>query len=367
MEADFYTKSIQFYYSTKKLTQYEIQELNHPFLKEIPKHLYKYRKSGEEGRASFYIDERKIYTASFNDLNDIFEGITPATKDRILNSTAEKICNHYKEAIISILANRFPGLNVESANNIFEMFSEEHFDNDSIYSRAKSLVSEEQQKELRAVLSAISYIFRQLDSEMDKNGEFAKGMQLLMNTNSLMGAFCMCESYTQENLWAFYADDFKGYCIEYNLTNPCRSKGSIRFIQGLYPVNYVDKKDDDWFKPLFESTVATINIDGKGDKFNSGLIFNHWMTKTLCSKKKQRWSTENEWRFIGKANGKQLGPLISTIIVGHKINKKDFDIIQTYAKKRDYPLKITAINYEKQEVFIRDLTPMDIEEINKRT
>lgn len=366
MGKDFYARSIEFYYTVKKLSTYDIQNLNHPFLKEIPKHLYRYRKSGEEGRVDFYIGQRKIYTASFNSLNDIFEGITPATKERIKKFDGEKMCNYYKDDIISILKNRFSSINVDTANDIFAMFLEEHFNKDAIFKRAKDFVKKEEQKELKTVISSLTYIFEKLDTEMDKNGEFARGMRLLMNTNDLMGAYCMCDSYSNENLWALYADNFKGYCIEYDLTNPCKSKGSIRFVSSLYPVNYVDKKDDDWFKPLFESTIATINIDGRANQFNSGLIFHHWMIKTLCSKKKGKWSTENEWRAIGKANSSYLGPLISNIIVGHNINKRDFENIKKNVRKNGFPLKITDIDYENQEVIIRDLNEEDIKKIVAR-
>ena len=366
MEKDFYEKSIEFYFSTKKLSTDEIQKLKHPFLKELPKHLYKYRKPGEEGRADFYIGQRKIYTASFNRLNDVFDGITPATKQRILSFDGQKMCNFYKADIIAILKNRFPSIDENMANQIFDSFSKENFDKESIYARAAKYVTNEERKKLKTVISSLCYIFKNLDTEMGKDNEFAKGMKLLMDINELMGAYCMCDTYSNENLWAHYADEFKGYCIEYDLSNPCKSKGSIRFISALYPVTYVNRKDDDWFKPLFESTIATINIDGRANQFNGALIFHHWMIKTMCSKKINRWSIENEWRNIGKANSSQLGPLVSSIIVGHNINKEDFDTIYRLAKKNNYPVKITCIDYEKQEVAIRDISQADIEKISKR-
>ncbi len=366
MKKDFYYKSIEFYFQTKKLSVFETKELNHPFLKEIPKHLYKYRKSGEDGRIDFYVGKRNIYTASFNNLNDIFEGITSSTKRRISKFDGEAMCKYYRDTIINILINRFPSIDNKLAETIFDLFLEEHFDTESIFNRVKEFVDEGEQKELRTVISSLTYIFEGLDTKMNDNSEFNKGMQLLMNINDYMGAFCMCDSYSNENLWALYADEFRGYCIEYDLTNPCKSKGSIRFISSLYPVSYVDKKDDDWFKPLFESTIATINIDGKGNKFNSGIIFHHWMIKTLCSKKKDRWSNENEWRAIGKANSAFLGPLVSSIIVGHNINKTDFERITMWANKNNFELKITDIDYDKQEVMIRGITQEDINKIMKR-
>lgn len=365
MEKDFYAKSIEFTYQIKKLSTYEIKQLNHSFLNELPKHLYKYRKSGKLGRIDFYIGERKIYTASFNNLNDKFEGVTPATKQRILTFDGESMCRYYKDSIIRILKERFPSLDEKVAVKIFDLIIEEHFDKNAIYKRSAMLVKDTERKQLKTIISALSYIFEKMDTELNSNKDFAKGMRMLMDINNEMGAYCMCDTLSNDGLWALYADDFSGYCIEYDLTDPCKSKGSIRFISNLYPVKYVKKKDDDWFKPLFEMTIKTINIDGKANQFNSGILFNHWMIKALCSKK-DTWSGEREWRALGKANTSYMGPLISSIIVGHNICKDDFMKISEYAKKKRYPLKITDIDYNNQEVIAREITEEDIKLINSR-
>ena len=362
MEKDYYAKAVEFGLSTKKLSISEVKDLNHPFLQEIPAHLYKYRKSGSKGRIEFYVGKRKIYTASLNNLNDKFEGVTPATKNRILNMNGESMCRYYKESIIQILKNRFKSLDAGLASSIFDTILEERFDTDAIYKRVVGFVKDIERKQLKSTISSLTYLFKSMDTEMDKNSEFSHGMELLMNINDEMGAFCMCDSCTNENLWALYSDEFKGYCIEYDFTEPCRSKGSIRTIQNLFPVTYVKKKDDDWFKPLFESTIATINVDGKANPFNSGLIFNNWMLRTVCSKK-STWSNEKEWRILGNANMSYLGPLVSSIIVGHNISREDFMEIKRFSDKNGFQLKITDIDYENQEVIVRVLEEEDIQKI----
>ena len=112
-------------------------------------------------------------------------------------------------------------------------------------------------------------------------------------------------------------------------------------------------------------TIKTINIDGKANQFNGGVLFNHWMLKVLCSKK-DTWSGEKEWRALGKANASYTGPLISSIIIGHNICKSDFDKICEYAKKKHYPLMITDIDYNNQEVITRCISEEDLEKINSR-
>lgn len=366
MKSDFYSESIEFFYSTKKLSTFEIQSLNHPFLRKIPKHLYKYRKSGEEGRIPFYVGERRIFTASLSKQNDVFEGITPATVDRIKKFNVEEMCRYYKNDMISILSSHFPSLDKDLSEKVFELFLEERFDKDAIFSQAKELVKESEQNELKTVIAALVYLFKKMDTETNENSNFAKGMNWLMNANEKIGAYCMCDSCSHENLWADYADGFKGYCIEYDLSNPCTSNSSKKFISSLYPVTYVEKKDDDWFKPLFESTIATIDADGKGNKQRSAMIFNHWLVKTICSKIKGKWSNQNEWRAIGDANRSYPGPLVSAIIVGHNINGKDFEDIRKYANKNGFPLKITDLDYVNKKVIVREITQEDLEIISKR-
>ena len=112
-------------------------------------------------------------------------------------------------------------------------------------------------------------------------------------------------------------------------------------------------------------TIKTINVDGKASQFNSGVLFNHWMLKVLCSKK-DTWSGEKEWRALGKANTSYTGPLISSIIVGHNICKSDFEKIHEYVKKKHYPLKITDVDYNNQEVVAREITEEDMKKINLR-
>lgn len=365
MESDFIYDSFNFENSIKKLSTYEIKKINHPFLNKIPKFLYKYRKSGEEGRIEFYVGERKIYTASLNKLNDEFEGVTPATKERILNLGGIEMCIYYKDFIIKTLIDKVSDIDLQKATQIFDIIIDSSFDNKKIFRKCLPLVEEGERRKFKTIVSSLTYIFDGLDTKLNDDDDFAKGIRMLLDINNVMGVYCMCDSYSNDNLWADYADNFKGYCIEYDLTDPCKSKGSTRFITQLYPVRYVARKDDDWFKSLFESTIKSINIAGKANQFDASQFYRHWFLDVICQKKNS-WSYQKEWRSLGFANKSQLGPLVSKIIVGHNINYNDYSKIKFYADKNGFPLKITYIDYEKQVVGIRDITEKDLELIKSR-
>ena len=367
MKKDIYLESIDFAGFAKKHSTYEIKAFNHPFVSKLPKHLYKYRKSGEDGRKKFYIGDRNIFTASFDKLHeaDVFEGVSLATKQRIKKLDGESVCRYYKEHIISVLQEKIPSLDLDKSNAIFDIIIDEHFDSDSIYMRVCPLVKNEERQHLKTITGALAYLFRNLDDDSIWNKKFKKGMQMLLNINESMGAYCVCDSMSNDQLWSLYADNYTGYCIEYDLTEPCKSKGSIRLISNLYPVTYSKKKDDDWFKMLYEAIVKTMNSRGMTNQFDSGIFFYQWLLRTLCTKK-DSWSYEREWRFLGDANKNYKGPLISSIIVGHNIKKKDFDEILNYSKKLGCEIKITDVDYENQVVVARSITEEDILKIEKR-
>ena len=277
----------------------------------------------------------------------------------------EGLCRYYRSSIIEILAKRIPSLNIDYAETIFEFIIEKHFDREAVFECSKSLVKETEQNQLKAAIGALSYIFEKMDTDLNSNESFAKGIKMLANTNDEIGAYCMCDTFSNDSLWDLYADNFAGYCIEYDLTDPCRSKGSIRFVSSLFPIEYVERKDDDWFKPLYETVIKAINVNGKTDLPKGAFLFHHWILKTLCSKKNV-WSGEKEWRFLGKGNSSHRGPIISSIIVGHNINKCDFLKIHKYAEEKRYSLKITDIDYSNQSVMARDITKLDMDLIMSR-
>ena len=157
MEKDIYYESIEFALLVKKRSTYEIEKLNHPFVSKLPKHLYKYRQSGEKGRKEFYLGKRSIYTASFHKLheNDVFEGVTPTTKERIEKLDGESICRHYKGHIISLLKEKVPSLDSDKTNTIFDIILDEHFDSDRIFKRVCFLAKDEERKCLKISLLLI--------------------------------------------------------------------------------------------------------------------------------------------------------------------------------------------------------------------
>lgn len=122
MKKDYFSKSIEFKAISKQMSTFDLIKLNHDFISGIPKHLYKYRKSGNQGRIDFYVKDRKIYIASFNKLGEEFEGITPATKNRILKFDGVELCKYYKDTILAILNEKFKTLDLKKRKYFLILF-----------------------------------------------------------------------------------------------------------------------------------------------------------------------------------------------------------------------------------------------------
>ena len=86
--------------------------------------------------------------------------------------------------------------------------------------------------------------------------------------------------FSQDNdiapMWAFYGDNHKGICVEYNFHK------DINFRDFCFPVRYVGKTDNDDLLELILEGENPIN----------GLALE------LFVKKSQNWSYEKEWRLV---------------------------------------------------------------------
>lgn len=116
------------------------------------------------------------------------------------------------------------------------------------------------------------------------------------------GVFCMCESYRSILMWSHYADNHKGFCIQF-VRNPNTKLGDIEWTR---PVSY----SCEYPSPNPYSANGFKRIDDYDELF---------FTKAKC------WEHEKEWRMLNK-NGNTELPLekftdISAIIFGLKMQE----------------------------------------------
>ena len=156
---------------------------------------------------------------------------------------------------------------------------------------------------------------------------------ILENAANNMGILSLSTTPLNMPLWAHYANNHKGICIEYDIES-IKDK-DIYFKYRILKVHYISERIDvtDILKKLFEYIK-------NNDEYNQLRIAQcFYMTMTL---KHKDWYYEDEWRIFmpleeccsSKEIGRYKNPLrISTIYVGKDCEENDIEKIKLISQK----------------------------------
>lgn len=192
------------------------------------------------------------------------------------------------------------------------------------YARANGVVEDTDEIGLTMLLSqklypeyngAVENLQNLLD-EMDS--KLAEKMKNLF----LVG--CLCTSYKNRLMWSHYADSHKGFCIEYDFSEP-----EDELLSKLpLPVVYSEKRPSVPWKAAIDNSEE--NMEEAYAEIMMGLLT-----------KDKDWEYENEWRIlIGATEDSELVmPKVSCIYLGASIEKENRDKVIAIAKERNIPVK----------------------------
>jgi len=160
---------------------------------------------------------------------------------------------------------------------------------------------------------------------------------------------CFTESYDNNLMWAHYANNSKGVCVEYDIK---KMVDSSYVISNLYPVVYSKER------------LLSIDLEGLS-QYLDGTTNEDWLTDTkgMFVQKDYIWRYEKEWRIVltkplvekYKLPKAETGdgyimncPYISAIYMGVDISSANADrIIQQYGNiAKVYQMKVDANSYK---------------------
>lgn len=110
------------------------------------------------------------------------------------------------------------------------------------------------------------------------NISIEKNLENLINIYKNSGVYSLSKNYKNELLWAYYADSYKGFCIEYDFD-----------ILKQYPCN-----EDAFFDVEYSKNVPIINLK---DVLNTNILKKKLVTKSLS------WKHEEEIRILTPSKG----------------------------------------------------------------
>ena len=124
--------------------------------------------------------------------------------------------------------------------------------------------------------------------------DFKKQLNNLLSFNKIRDnvlMYSLSESYINNHQWAMYADEGKGFCIEYEILP--KNNEELKLISNLLPIYYGKKKPILFSELLEKSIEIAITKEKLNDYTNNNIEL---LFKSLFTKDKQ-WSGEEEWRF----------------------------------------------------------------------
>lgn len=146
------------------------------------------------------------------------------------------------------------------------------------------------------------------------------------------GICSLSKSQSIKKMWEIYANDYSGYCIEYDMSN-------YQFKNYLFPVVYKDNKETNFVIQLVASIVGQMiqqssynQIDADKSQFLQ-----------LFLTKETKWAYQKEWRIIGNANDKVKAPNIKRIILGKRVSEENKKAMKRICKTKN--IKVDVLNY----------------------
>lgn len=158
-------------------------------------------------------------------------------------------------------------------------------------------------------------------NEPNARYKFIELFSLAHDARKELGICSLCELKDFDEMWGNYADDSKGYCIEYDMRD-------YENLYALYPVVYQDNRESNIVKSILSSFIGEMIVGMTGGQITAdkSQFMRLFLTKDLV------WSYQKEWRLLGDAEYHLSAPKVSKIYLGKNMLEKDRQQMVEYCK-----------------------------------
>lgn len=148
--------------------------------------------------------------------------------------------------------------------------------------------------------------------------------------------FCVSENKDNPDMWIRYADEGRGFCVEYS--KPGYKNGDLWY-ESLFPVIYGNREKInplDFIGPSLLSRNCELSESFQTD--DRLLTYLSLLTKDVA------WANQEEWRFIDHLNdlgqtGKSISfPYVTRVFAGHNIKQDDYHKLENACHSLQIPL-----------------------------
>lgn len=165
------------------------------------------------------------------------------------------------------------------------------------------------------------------------------GMNFDIRKNTYL--FCMSEKYNLDSMWAYYGDNNRGFCIEYDYNKALKyPKVAKQVLLTTRKVKYSKSCKSISFVPI----IREIILNKRQNKEIQNKLSNEFMEQLIT--KNKEWLKEKEWRIIVNSTGHEFNvDLASAIYIDESVYNTDkVKKLMQLANQRDWNVYIRRVN-----------------------
>lgn len=322
------------------------------FFNFLPKSLFKYRKPTEEAVKNLENDE-----AWFSHPSDFDD-----TVDSVINNDIEGELEEFEKSpeiftlklaksfINAFVASNGATVDEKQIEEVFSLFNPDgtfNEDDTKLYLKEKMPdgATDECVQKLKVNTSKILN---------DKVLESVKGflthyLDLNNRIRNETITFSLAEESDNQAMWGLYADESRGFCIEYSF--PSDNFLGQRMLLNLFPIYYGDRPLIKFFDVLVKGLSSKNNINGISYE-----DYQDWFLSAYT--KDKTYEFQKEWRitFDKRMGGNlQAFPFAKSIILGERISNELKNRLIGIAKKKGLSIYQRIINKTGSKIVINKI------------
>lgn len=356
-EKDLYQKHLETLCGAKEIEDFSEEETEKAFdvlLRVLPNEgkLYKYR-SFEEGKFNNYYNALKdgyLWFPSAQELNDDLDTILYYDPLVEINRAEEHFLKNIKQYLEyflkanSALVKGIRDLDIEIVAKVAQCYDREQ--------------REINKKQATRILVSFGMPLKDVNNYIAQNEQFVKCF--LTNNETLFSQetrkiaeinkvtrercfiYSMSEAYATNPMWAFYANNSNGFCIEYDFNKAKQFDAQKKkLLLSTFRVIYDDNSQDFTFIDLLDYIYSGSKDMALYAKIRSSIF------KSLATKQID-WSFEREWRIMlsDLKDNKVYLDIVSRIIIDERVlETEDSKKLIALCKERGWGVLVRKTQY----------------------
>ena len=294
----------------------------------FPTRLFKYRKFDEYSLD--LLENKYLYLASVDSLDDPFECQVDFTYPLALGNDSRAIKTGVFKTTMEYVLDNFVS---EENKPQYRRFIIDCMEKDGSFSRSKAIeichqyCEKQANQEMIKIINEMPHLVELFDKKENQERTI-KLVALAGKEREILGICSLSEVNDSEVMWSMYADNYRGYCVEYLCSDIDLTNGE------LFSVIYSDNRDNNII-----SIISNLYINCVAEAFSGGDMKSdkNQLIRTFLYKSKE-WAFQKEWRIIGDSKTRCRVRKISAVYIGCKMPKEQEEKIIEISEKDGFPV-----------------------------